>query len=93
MPALSHAQMDLLPLYSTCVTEMGVGERDYQETQLWHSAVVGAYSASASVRTSARCWWSCIHPAGANDCGGPVVAGRDCSDHGVAGAAGGISFP
>jgi hypothetical protein len=43
--------MDLLPLYSTCVTEMGVGQRDYQQTQLWHSSLVGAYSASASVRT------------------------------------------
>jgi Zn-dependent M16 (insulinase) family peptidase len=51
MPALSEAQMDLLPLYSTCVTEMGVGQRDYQQTQLWHSSLVGAYSASASVRT------------------------------------------
>ena len=51
MPALSDAQMDLLPLYSTCVTEMGVGSRDYQQTQLWHSSVVGAYSASASVRS------------------------------------------
>jgi Zn-dependent M16 (insulinase) family peptidase len=51
MPALTDGQMDLMPLYSTCVTEMGVGERDYQQTQLWHSAVVGAYSASASVRT------------------------------------------
>jgi Zn-dependent M16 (insulinase) family peptidase len=51
MPALSEAQMDLLPLYSTCVTEMGVGNRDYQQTQLWHSSLVGAYSASASVRT------------------------------------------
>lgn len=51
MPAFSDAQLDLLPLYSTCVTEMGVGERDYQQTQLWHSSVVGAYSASASVRT------------------------------------------
>ena len=51
MPALSDAQMDLLPLYSTCVTEMGVGGRDYQQTQLWHSSVVGAYSASASVRS------------------------------------------
>ncbi len=51
MPALSEAQMDLLPLYSTCVTEMGVGSRDYQQTQLWHSSVVGAYSASASVRS------------------------------------------
>jgi Zn-dependent M16 (insulinase) family peptidase len=51
MPALSDAQMDLLPLYSTCVTEMGVGGRDYQQTQLWHSSVVGAYSASGSVRS------------------------------------------
>ena len=51
MPTLSQTQMDLLPLYSTCVTEMGVGTRDYQQTQLWHSSVVGAYSASASVRS------------------------------------------
>ncbi len=51
MPELTEQQMDLLPLYSTCVTEMGVGQRDYQQTQLWHSSVVGAYSASASVRT------------------------------------------
>jgi len=51
MPAFSQEQMDLLPLYSTCVTEMGVGSRDYQQTQLWHSSVVGAYSASASVRS------------------------------------------
>lgn len=51
MPQLTEQQMDLLPLYSTCVTEMGVGQRDYQQTQLWHSSVVGAYSASASVRT------------------------------------------
>ena len=51
MPEFTEAQMDLLPLYSTCVTEMGVGSRDYQQTQLWHSSVVGAYSASASVRS------------------------------------------
>ena len=51
MPALSETQMDLLPLYSTCVTEMGVGERNYQQTQLWHSSVVGSYTASASVRS------------------------------------------
>jgi Zn-dependent M16 (insulinase) family peptidase len=30
---------------------MGVGDRNYQETQLWHSSVVGSYSASASVCT------------------------------------------
>ena len=51
LPKLSAQQMDLLPLYSTCVTEMGVGARDYQQTQLWHSGIVGSYSASVSVRT------------------------------------------
>lgn len=50
-PELNEQQMQLLPLYSTCVTEMGVGNRDYQQTQLWHSTVVGSYTASASVRT------------------------------------------
>ena len=50
-PKLSEQQLQLLPLYSTCVTEMGVGNRDYQQTQLWHSTVVGSYTASASVRT------------------------------------------
>ena len=51
LPELSAEQMDLLPLYSTCVTEMGVGNRDYQQTQLWHSSVVGSYSAATAVRT------------------------------------------
>ena len=51
MPEFTPEQFDLLPLYSTCATEMGVGDRNYQETQLWHSSVVGSYSASASVCT------------------------------------------
>jgi Zn-dependent M16 (insulinase) family peptidase len=50
LPPLTAGQMQLLPLYSTCVTEMGVGNRDYQQTQLWHSSIVGSYTASASVR-------------------------------------------
>ncbi len=50
MPKLTAEQMDLLPLYSTCVTEMGVGSRDYMQTQLWHASIVGSYSASANVR-------------------------------------------
>jgi Zn-dependent M16 (insulinase) family peptidase len=51
LPNLTAEQMDLLPLYSTCVTEMGVGSRDYQQTQLWHSSIVGSYTATASVRS------------------------------------------
>ena len=50
-PKFNAEQIDLLPLYSTCVTEMGVGNRDYQQTQLWHSSVVGSYSAATAVRT------------------------------------------
>jgi Zn-dependent M16 (insulinase) family peptidase len=51
MPELTPEQFDLLLLYSTCVTEMGVGHLNYQETQLWHSSIVGSYSASTSVRS------------------------------------------
>ena len=55
MPHFTPEQMDLLPLYSTCATEMGVGHRDYLATQLWHSSVVGSYSASANVRSDKDC--------------------------------------
>ncbi|MFL2531518.1 MAG: insulinase family protein, partial [Porticoccaceae bacterium] len=51
MPELSDEQMDLLPIYSACATEMGVGARNYQQTQLWQSSIVGSYSASVSVQT------------------------------------------
>ena len=51
MPEFSDEEMDLLPLYSTCITELGVGQRDYLETQLWHSGIVGSFSAATSVRT------------------------------------------
>ena len=51
VPELTAEQFDLLPLFSTCVTEMGVGDRNYQETQLWYSSVVGSYTGSASVRS------------------------------------------
>jgi hypothetical protein len=51
MPELTDDEMDLMPLYSTCVTEMGVGGKDYLATQLWHSGVVGSFSASVNVRS------------------------------------------
>ncbi|MDE0763582.1 MAG: insulinase family protein [Cellvibrionales bacterium] len=50
-PAFDDAQLDLLPLYTACATQLGVGERDYQQTQLWQAGIVGNYSASASVRS------------------------------------------
>jgi Zn-dependent M16 (insulinase) family peptidase len=51
VPALTPEQFDLLPLYSICATEMGVGNRNYQQTQLWHSSIVGSYSATASIQS------------------------------------------
>ena len=50
MPALSDEQIDLLPFYSSFLTELGVGQRDYLSTQLWQSSVCGAIGAHAALR-------------------------------------------
>ncbi len=50
LPALSDEQIDLLPLYASCLTELGVGDKDYLDTQLWQSQVCGSISTHASVR-------------------------------------------
>lgn len=50
LPQLSEELFALLPLYAACVTELGVGERDYLSTQLWHSELIGSWSAAAGVR-------------------------------------------
>ena len=42
--------MEILPLYTQCVSQLGVGELTYKETQLWQASIVGSYSVSASVR-------------------------------------------
>ena len=49
-PDLSDEQLMLLPLYTQCVSQLGVGDLDYRETQLWQAGIVGSYSASASIR-------------------------------------------
>ncbi|MAT50529.1 MAG: peptidase M16 [Porticoccaceae bacterium] len=50
LPAMSEEQLDLLPLYANALTELGVGERDYLETQLWQSRVCGSINAHISAR-------------------------------------------
>ena len=49
-PELNSAQMEILPFYTQCASQLGVGDRDYKETQLWQASIVGNYSVSASVR-------------------------------------------
>ena len=52
LPALDEDLIDLLPLFCDAVTEVGVGERDYLQTQHWQSAVTGGIGARAQVRGS-----------------------------------------
>ncbi len=50
MPELTEQQQQLLPYLSCCLTELGCGERDYQQVQVWQSSISGGVSAFSSVR-------------------------------------------
>jgi Zn-dependent M16 (insulinase) family peptidase len=50
LPSLTDQQINLLPVYSNCLTELGVGSKNYLETQLWQSTICGGISAYASTR-------------------------------------------
>lgn len=50
LPQLDEAQIDLLPIYASCLPDLGVGELDYLATQRWQAAVSGGVNAYASVR-------------------------------------------
>jgi presequence protease len=50
LPQLSEEQTDLLPLYASCLPDLGVGEHDYLATQRWQAAVSGGVNAYVSVR-------------------------------------------
>src|SRR5690606_38757518 len=46
LPAFSAELLDLLPLYANVLTELGVGDLNYLDTQLWQSRVCGSLSAA-----------------------------------------------
>ncbi|WP_407275347.1 insulinase family protein [Halothiobacillus sp. DCM-1] len=50
LPALTHDELDLLPVYTSVLTEMGVGDRDY----LQMAEAVAAHTGGLSVRSSIR---------------------------------------
>ncbi|WP_261841057.1 insulinase family protein [Aliamphritea ceti] len=52
LPALTQDEIELLPLYSDCVTELGCGERDYQQNQALQSQVSGGVYAHSTLRGS-----------------------------------------
>lgn len=50
LPALSAEELDLLPLFCACLSEVGSAGRDYRTTQARQAAVTGGISARAAVR-------------------------------------------
>ncbi len=50
LPDLDADQLDMLPMFSTCLTELGVGDKDYLQVQGWQSSVSGGVSGHSSIR-------------------------------------------
>ena len=50
LPALTEHESHLMPLYSSLLTELGCGERSYQENQQYQTEVTGGIHAFSSVR-------------------------------------------
>ncbi|MGI9288025.1 MAG: insulinase family protein [Pseudomonadales bacterium] len=50
LPALDDTQLELLPLYTTMLSELGVGDKDYLATQAWQAGVCGSIHAYSTVR-------------------------------------------
>ncbi|WP_421863341.1 insulinase family protein [Motiliproteus sp.] len=50
LPQLTDEQQQLLPYYTSCMTELGCGELSYQQAQAWQAQVSGGISAYTSVR-------------------------------------------
>lgn len=51
LPDLEDDLVDVMGLYTSCLTEIGVGERSYLETQAWQSSVSGGVYAYSTVRS------------------------------------------
>jgi len=50
MPALTAELQAILPIYCSCITEFGLGDKDYLEVQRWQAESVGSIRMFSSVR-------------------------------------------
>ena len=50
LPDLNDEELELLPYYASCLTELGCGEKDYLEVQEWQSGVSGGIHSHQSIR-------------------------------------------
>ncbi len=52
LPELSDELLQVLPYYGVCLTEVGVGDKDYLTVQQWQAQVVGNISSFTTIRGS-----------------------------------------
>jgi Zn-dependent M16 (insulinase) family peptidase len=50
LPHLEDELLNVLPHYTACLTELGVGDRDYRQTQAWQGSISGGISATTTLR-------------------------------------------
>ncbi len=50
LPELTEEELQIMPLFSHCMTELGCGERSYQENQQYHVQVSGGVNAFSTMR-------------------------------------------
>ncbi len=50
LPVLTESELRILPIYTSCLTEMGVGKRSYLDVQNCQSEVTGGISAYSTVK-------------------------------------------
>ncbi|MGB5396122.1 MAG: insulinase family protein [Gammaproteobacteria bacterium] len=50
LPPLSSDELDVVPYYSACLTEVGCADKSYLDVQAWQSSVSGGVSAGSSIR-------------------------------------------
>lgn len=51
LPEIEPGLIEILPLYTSCITELGVGDRDYSETQAWQAQVCGGFNCFSSIKS------------------------------------------
>lgn len=51
IPPLTERQLAILPYYTSCVTELGIGNKSYLEAQRWQARVSGSLTAFSSIRS------------------------------------------
>ena len=51
LPQLDDELLEVLPYYTSCLSEFGVGERSYGEVQTWQSRISGGVNCYANIRS------------------------------------------